>query len=146
MNPSSGCLHGVREVAQRLDLLAIDLLHGEIGEVVVADRAVCRQHLSHDHDAAISFREQFRLKAIQIDQALRRFLLPVGAPFLEILPRKLLKNQATENEIRWRLIKIVGRDHVIVRVPMVEDQIELHRFASRVEFETAPCRRQRRVR
>ncbi len=106
MKPSIGCFHRLSQIGQGFDLFAVHFRDREIGEIVVTDRAGGRQHLAQNDDAAISFRKQFRLESIHVNKTRRRFFLPVRAPFLEILPRELLENQAAENVIGRRLVRL----------------------------------------
>src|SRR5207253_3722859 len=73
--------------------------------------------------------KELRLKAVEINEARRRFSLPVRSPFLEILARQLLKNETAEHEILRRFIERVGRAHVIFRVSMLKRDLQLHRLA-----------------
>src|SRR5438552_16548209 len=74
-----------RQIVQRFDSSAVHLRYGQISKVIVADCAVGRQDLAEDHDAPIPLWKQLRLEMVEINQALRRFSLPVRSPFLEIL-------------------------------------------------------------
>src|SRR5947208_6947281 len=72
---------------------------------------------------------------VHVHQALGRFTLPVRSPFLEILAGEFLKDHAAKNVIpRW-LIEIVRRAHVILRIAMLQSQIELHWFAIALKME-----------
>ncbi len=128
-------LDGLRHVRQRFHFLAVDLGHGEIGDVIVADRAIRRKDLSQDHDPAVSFRIKLRLKSVFVDEALRRVLQPVRAPFPEILAGQLLKNQPAQDVIERRPIDRVGRNHVVVGGAMLERKVQLHRLALALDLE-----------
>src|SRR2546423_13496213 len=107
----------------------IHLLNDEIIEVVVPDRAVGRQHLAENDHALFSFWKKFRLKSVEIDESLGCVFLPVPAPFLEILARELLKNQATEDKVGWGIIQIIRWNHIILRRAMLQPHIESERFS-----------------
>ena len=79
--------------------------------------------MAEDNNAPISVRKEFGLEMVEVNQTLWRFSLPVRAPFFEILARKLLKNQATENIISRRLIEILWWAHIILRVAVLEGNI-----------------------
>src|SRR5262249_62270582 len=102
---------------------AVLLLHRQLGKHVVADSAIGREHLAENHDATISFGKKLRLKVIEVNQTLRGFSLPIGAPFFEILPGKLLKNEAAEHIIAGRLVEIVWRAHIVLRLSMLQRHI-----------------------
>ena len=56
--------------------------------------------------------------------------MPVQSPFLEILARKLLKNDAAEHVIRGRLIEIVRWADVIFRASVLERHFQFHWFTA----------------
>src|SRR5437762_2985175 len=72
---------------------------------------------------------------VHVNQALGRFTLPVRSPFLEILAGELLKDHAAKNVISRWLIEIIRRAHVILRIAMLQSQIELQRFAIALNME-----------
>ena len=79
--------------------------------------------MAENNNAPISVRKELGLEMIEVNQTLGSFPLPVRAPFFEILTGKLLKNQATENIISRRLIKIIRWADIILRVPVFERDI-----------------------
>ena len=77
--------HGSGEIIERFYFLAVDLEHGQIRKLVISDGVVGRKHLTQNHDAAMFARKKLRLKAVEINETLGRFPLPVRSPFLKIL-------------------------------------------------------------
>ena len=128
-------LHRFGQVGERFHFPAVHLSHGKISDVIVTNRRVRRQHLRENDDALFSVRIKLRLETVLVDQALGRVLHPIGAPFPKILPGKLLEDQPAENVVERCAIKIVRRDNVIVRVTMLEPQLELHRFSAPLDVD-----------
>src|SRR4029077_7832153 len=108
------------QVVQRFDFFAVHLRYSQKGEFIVANSAVSRKDLAENNNAPISVRKEFGLEMVQVNQTLRSLSLPIWTPFFEILTGKLLKNQATENIISWRLIEIVWWAHIILGVAVLE--------------------------
>ena len=99
------------------------------------------KNLAENHNAPVALREKLGLELIEINEILRRILLPVRAPFLEILAGELLENQAAQNVIGGRVIDVVGRDDVILFRAMLELDVERAAACRRAECEAPRCRR-----
>src|SRR5215469_9832258 len=108
-------LYGFGQVVQRFNFFAVDLRYGQIGELIVANCAVRREDLAENNNAPISIRKELGLEMVDVNQTLWSFSLPVRAPFFEILTGKLLENQAAQNIISRRLIKIIRWADIILR-------------------------------
>ncbi len=123
-NHRAVCCAACRDVTQRFHFLPVHFQDRQVGEFVVAEGAVGRQDLRENDDATVALGEELRLEAIEINEALRRILQPIAAPFLQELAGEFLENEAAEHEVRRRLIEIVGWDDVVVRVTMLEHEFE----------------------
>src|SRR5207247_4013671 len=83
------------KVVQRFDFFAVHLRHSQIGEFIVANRAVSRKDLAENNNSSISVSKQLGLEMVQVNQTLRSLSLPIWTPFFELLSEKMLESHAT---------------------------------------------------
>ena len=83
------------------------------------------------------------MEPVLVDHSLGRVLHPVRAPLTEVLAGKLFEDQSAQNAIERRAIEAVRRDDVIIRIAMLELEIELHRFPRALEMHRQGVARER---
>src|SRR5204863_11818 len=68
------------KVVQRFDFFAVHLRHSQIGEFIVANRAVSRKDLAENNNSSISVSKQLGLEMVQVNQTLRSPAFIAGVP------------------------------------------------------------------